>query len=94
MSCILEKKVDLGVLLCGTGIGMAIAANRFKHIYAGITWNKEVAQRARQEDSINILVIPADFVSVAEAKEITNAWLSTNFKQAEYAKRIAMIDNY
>ena len=94
-----DKVVDLmrrgivhyGVLLCGTGGGMAIAANRYKNIYAVVAWNAQVAQRCKQEDNANILVLPCDFITHDDAVTIINAWLSHEFKGGRYAQRLAMI---
>ncbi len=95
-----HKGVDLivsgimryGILLCGTGGGMAIAANRYKNIYAVVAWNKEVAERCKQEDNANILVLPSDFITQDGAVEMIEAWLGKEFKGGRYAERIAMID--
>lgn len=88
-----EKKAKAAVLACGTGTGMAIAANRFKHIYAGVAWNPEVARLNKTDDNVNILILPADFIKPEEAREIIQAWLSAEFKGGRYAERIAMLDN-
>lgn len=84
--------IDSGVLICGTGGGMAIAANRYKNIYAVVAWNDEVARRCKQEDNANVLVLPADFISCDQAVEMINIWLAQKFKGGRYAERIAMID--
>jgi len=89
---VVEKNVELGVLLCGTGIGMSIAANRYKGIYAGLVWNTEVAKRAREDDNVNILVLPSDFISLAQSVFIVEAWISATFKGGVYKKRLDMID--
>src|SRR5579872_1573304 len=60
---LLSNSVDYGILLCSTGIGMAIAANRHKNIYAGVVWNEEIARQSKAEDNINMLVLPSDCVS-------------------------------
>ena len=88
----LSGKADLGILICGSGIGMAIAANRFNYIYASVCWNEESAQVARQDDGINVLALPSDFVSDEQAVAITRAWLSTTFKAGRYQERLDMID--
>lgn len=92
VNLILEKKVDLGILACGSGIGMAIAANRFKDIYAGLVWNADIAKSAKEDDNVNVLVLPADFVTLDLAKDIISNWLGAKFKGDRYAERIAMID--
>lgn len=92
VSMMVSKAVERGVLLCGSGGGMAIAANRHKNIYAVVAWNDTVAQRCVAEDNANILVIPADFVSAEATVCMIRAWLATEFKGGRYAQRIAMID--
>lgn len=87
-----KDSVGRAVLLCGTGGGMAIAANRYKHIYAVVVWNAEVARRCKQEDNANILVLPCDFISYDDAIIIIRTWLAQEFKGGRYAERIAMID--
>ena len=84
--------VEHGILLCGTGGGMAIAANRHKNIYAVVAWNAEVARRCKQEDNANVLVFPCDFISYEDAIFMTNEWIAQTFKGDRYAQRIAMID--
>ena len=92
---ILEKKVDCGILLCGSGIGMAIAANRFKGIYAGLVWNEKVAKVAKEDDNINILVLPVDFIDKVESIVIIKSWLNATFKDDEaYKKRLKMVDSF
>jgi ribose 5-phosphate isomerase B len=83
---------EFGVLICGTGGGMAIAANRYRDIYAVVAWNKEVAARCKQEDNANILVIPSDFVSHADTVIMIAEWIAQKFKGDRYAQRLAMID--
>jgi len=87
-----SKSTHNGVLLCGTGTGMAIAANRHKNIYAAVVWNADIAARCRQEDNTNILVLPCDFISYVEAVNMIESWLAQEFKGGRYAQRIAMID--
>jgi ribose 5-phosphate isomerase B len=88
----LDNKIDYGILLCSTGIGMAIVANRYKGIYSAVIWNNEIARQAKAEDNINILVLPSDFVSEKESVVIIETWLKTDFKGDRYAKRLMMID--
>lgn len=89
---ILEKEADFGVLLCGSGIGVGIAANRFKGIYAGVCWNAEIAKLAKADDNINVLVLPADFIGTEQAFLLVKIWLETEFKDGHYQKRLDMID--
>ena len=91
---LLEKEADLGILLCGSGIGMAIAANRFTGIYAGLCFSKTIARMAREHDNVNILVLPSDFVSPDESLEIIKSWLHASFKGGRYQERLDLVDNF
>jgi ribose 5-phosphate isomerase B len=84
--------VDYGILLCASGGGMAIAANRHPHMYAVVAWSVEIARQCKAEDNANVLVLPADFVTGEDAVAMINAWLAETFKGGRYAERIAMID--
>lgn len=87
-----KKEVEIGVLICGSGIGVAIAANRFKGIYAGVCLNKEIAKDAKEHDNINILVLPANYISNEQATEILEAFLNAKFKEGRHAERLQMLD--
>jgi ribose 5-phosphate isomerase B len=89
---IVQKQAQLGVLLCGSGVGMAIAANRFPGIRAAIAWNEEAAIMGREDDNTTVLVIPSDFVSGEQAILILRAWLRAEFKGGRYQERLDMID--
>ena len=89
---ILDGHASRGILLCASGIGMSIAANRFKKIHAGLCWSPEVAKMAVQDDNINILVIPTDFVTPEQCLIIINSWLKAEFKDAHYQERLDQID--
>lgn len=87
-----EGRAHAGILLCGSGIGMAVMANRFKGVYAAVVWSADVARAAKQDDNVNVLVIPSDFIHQEEIAACVQAWLSARFKQGRYQERIAMID--
>jgi ribose 5-phosphate isomerase B len=89
---IVHGKAEFGVLLCGTGVGMAIAANRHKGIYAALAWNEEVAQLSRQHDHANVLVLPADYISADQAVAMIRVWLQAEPLSDEHKRRVAMID--
>jgi len=84
--------VDKGVLLCATGVGMAIAANRFVGIYAAVAWHIQIARLSVEHDKVNLLVLPTDYLSCQQSVEIIDAWLSAQFLGDRYQKRIDMID--
>lgn len=81
-----------GILLCGTGAGMAIAANRAHGIRAAVAWNDSVAGRLFEDDGVNILVLPADYIDLPMALNCISAWLSAKQKQGRYEERIKMVD--
>lgn len=89
----LKQNADYGILLCATGIGMAIAANRFPSIYAGVAWNKEIAQSCKEDDNVNVLVLPADFIDYDQMDTMVDCWLNAEFKHDRYKKRLEMIDS-
>ncbi|HOE74675.1 MAG TPA: RpiB/LacA/LacB family sugar-phosphate isomerase [bacterium] len=86
-------KGSLGILFCRSGQGMAMAANRVKGARASIAWNEQVAAGARNHNDSNILSIPADYVTIEEAKKIISVFISTSAsKEARHVQRIAMLD--
>jgi len=87
-----SNKASGAVLLCGTAVGMAIAANRFKSIYAAVVWQPEIARLAKEDDNANIIVLPADYVSQEQAVESIEQWLAATFKGGRYQQRIDLID--
>lgn len=84
-----------GILICGSGVGMVIAANKFKNVRAGLIFNPNQAFDSRNDDDTNILVLPTDFVNENLALKITYTWLNTNFSnEAKHFRRINKILNF
>ena len=83
---------ERGVLLCGTGLGMAYAANRHPGVRAAVAWTAEVARLAREHNDANVLILPARFVSPEDGVEILRTWLATDFAGGRHARRVAKID--
>ena len=81
-----------GVLLCGTGLGMAVAANRHPHVRAAVAWTPEVARLSRAHNDANVLVLPARLVSQPESLEILRAWLGTAFEGGRHGRRVQKIE--
>jgi ribose 5-phosphate isomerase B len=90
---VLEGRADCGIVICGSGIGVSIAANRFKGIYAALCWDPEVARHAREYDGANVLALPANFVEPELTIDIVNAWTGAEFKGGIYQKRLDMIED-
>ncbi|MBN8701473.1 MAG: ribose 5-phosphate isomerase B [Bacteroidetes bacterium] len=89
---VVNKEVELGILVCGTGNGVAIAANKHKGIRAALCWNKEIAALAKQHNNANIISLPARFITDNEAIEIINTFLNATFEGNRHQKRIEKID--
>lgn len=86
-----EGKFPLGILLCGSGNGVCMTANKHENIRAALCWNTELAALARQHNNANVLCIPARFVSLPEAKAIMKAFLEAEFEGGRHARRVAKI---
>lgn len=89
---VLDGRADCGIVICGSGVGVSISANRFKGIYAALCWDPEVAKHAREYDGANVLALPANFVEPELAIDIVNAWTGAKFKGGIYQKRLDMIE--
>ena len=79
---------SLGVLICGTGVGMSIAANRKKGIRAGLVNNTKTARLIRKHNDANVLVLPGRFINTNEAKKSVQTFLNTKFESGRHKKRI------
>ena len=81
----------IGILLCGTGIGMSIAANRHSHIRAALCSDEDMARLSRQHNNANVLVIGGRTTSFNSAKKIIDAFVSTEFEEGRHTKRLKKI---
>lgn len=82
-----------GVLICGSGQGVCIAANRFKGIRAALAWNSSEARAARNDDDSNVLCLPAREINEEQAKIIVDTWLATSFAAApRFIRRNRQLD--
>jgi len=82
---------DFGILVCGSGNGVAMSANKHQGIRAAICWNEELAERARSHNDANIVCIPARHISMELAKQIVEIFLSTAFEGGRHANRVNKI---
>ena len=87
-----SKECDKGILLCKSGCGMAIVANKFKGIRAGLVINENEAKFAKADDDINVITIGGNNTSIEEAIKIIRMWIGTEFKGGRYQERIEMIN--
>jgi ribose 5-phosphate isomerase B len=86
-----NKIADFGIVICGSGNGIAMTANKHQEIRAALCWTKEIATLARQHNNANIISIPARFTSIAQAVEMVDAFLNTNFEGGRHATRVEKI---
>lgn len=82
------------ILVCGSGQGMCIAANRVRGIRASLCWNQETAKETREDNDSNVLCLPSRMITEEEAYKIIDAWLGTPFSAApRHSRRIAEIED-
>lgn len=87
-------EVDRGVLLCGSGIGMSITANKVRGVRAALCHDELTAQMARRHNDANVLCLPADLVGDALMQSIVRMWLTTEFEGGRHARRVEKILAY
>jgi ribose 5-phosphate isomerase B len=86
-----DKKVDFGIIICGSGNGIAISANKHQNVRAALCWMKEIAVLARQHNDANIISIPARYTSIQQAIEMVDTFLNTDFEGGRHATRVSKI---
>lgn len=91
---VLEEKGSVGILLCGSGIGMSIAANRFRGIRAALCRSSDDAKLSREHNNSNILCLGGRTTSNDEIVSITKTWLSTPFEGGRHQLRIDLMDQF
>jgi ribose 5-phosphate isomerase B len=91
VTCILEDTASLGILICGTGIGMSITANRSSGIRAALCVNLFMSERARSHNDANILVLGAKIIDEQLALEMVDKFLSTKFEGGRHSVRVSQI---
>lgn len=87
-----DKACDLGILVCRSGYGMTVVANKFKGIRAATVLDEESAKFAKADDDINVLTLGGDYLNVNQVIGIIRNWLGTEFKGGRYEERLNMID--
>jgi ribose 5-phosphate isomerase B len=85
---------EAGILICGSGIGMSIAANKVKGIRASLCFTEAAARTTRQHNDSNVLCLSGDAVEPQQAVALAMAWLDTNFEAGRHARRVAKITDY
>ncbi len=85
---VIEGKTDCGILICGTGIGMSMAANRYRRIRAALCHDHFTARMSREHNNANILCLGGRVIGVAVAEDIVRVWLNTPFSGGRHQNRI------
>jgi ribose 5-phosphate isomerase B len=86
-----DHKVDFGIIICGSGNGASMTANKHQGVRAALCWIKEIAKLARQHNNANILSIPARYVSQAQAIDMVDTFLETEFEGGRHQNRVEKI---
>lgn len=90
----LDPETSRGILLCGSGVGVDIAANKFKNVRSALAFNTEQAAASRSDDNTNVLSLAADYLSEDDAKKILSVWLATDFSGEErHQRRLRKIED-
>ncbi len=87
-----RKESEFGILMCGSGNGINMTANKHKGIRAALCWTSEIAAMARQHNDANVLVLPARYITISEALKCVDVFLSEKFEGGRHQERIEKID--
>lgn len=86
-----NNEVDLGILICGSANGVAMTANKYPKVRAGLCWTQEIVSLIRQHNDANILCIPARFTSIPQAVKMVQTFLNTDFEGGRHQTRLDKI---
>ena len=87
-----EKKEEKGIIICGSGNGVSMVANKYQGVRAALCWNKEIASLSRQHNDANVLSLPARFLTNEEAVGIVKTFLETDFEGGRHERRVNKIN--
>ena len=86
-----KGEVDFGIVICGSGNGIAMTVNKHQKVRCALCWNKEIAQLARQHNNANVLSIPARYTAIEQALEIVKSFLNTDCEGGRHQNRVNKI---
>ena len=89
---VITKESEFGILMCGSGNGINMTANKHKGIRAALCWTSEIAAMARQHNDANVLVLPARYITISETLKCVDVFLSEKFEGGRHQERIEKID--
>ena len=84
-------KSDFGILICGSGNGVAMTANKYKKVRAALCWSEEIAKLAKQHNNANVVCIPGRFISKEKALQIVKSFIDTKFEGGRHERRVNKI---
>ena len=84
-------KIEIGIIMCGSGNGVAMTANKYPNVRAGLTWEPEQAELTRQHNNANVISLPARFISEEKALECVEKFLNTDFEGGRHETRVNKI---
>jgi len=87
-----NNKSNFGILICGSGNGVSMTANKYPNVRAALCWNTEIAQLARSHNNANIFSLPARFTNIKESLDIVKTFLSTEFEGGRHERRVEKIN--
>ena len=85
------SEVDFGVLICGSANGVAMTANKYQNVRAGLCWTKEIVSLIKQHNNANVLCVPARFTSIPQALQMVETFLDTTFEGGRHQNRVSKI---
>ena len=88
---VVAKDADFGILICGSANGVAMTANKYKDIRAGLCWNKEIVELTRLHNNANVLCIPARYTAIPQALQMVETFLNTKFEGGRHQNRVNKI---
>lgn len=86
-----NKKVDFGILICGSANGVAMTANKYQHVRAGICWMNEITELTRLHNNANVICIPARYTAIPQAIKMVDTFLNTAFEGGRHENRVNKI---
>lgn len=88
---VVVKEADFGILICGSANGVAMTANKYQEVRAGLCWTNEIVELIRQHNNANILCIPARYTSIPQALKMVETFLATEFEGGRHQNRVNKI---
>lgn len=85
-------EAECGILICRTGVGMSIVANKVKGIRCALCYNEKVGKLCKEHNNANMIALPADMITMEEAVNIINNWMNAKFAEGRHKRRIEMIE--